>query len=205
MRVITIARKPLSEGNVASNVLKWGCGGINIDGCRINSQGETLKGGAGGLLSNVRDSKPYPEDNGYQPSAAGRFPANLILSHLPGCRCVGEREVATGMAYETSGGDKPGSVYNGGWGRRDRCQGYANPNGKESVPAWACQPGCPVQALDIKSGDCPSTLARFGLEGKHPHPSLRHTPGYIFPNICGGGFAYGDKGGASRFFKQVKP
>ena len=31
---IVLARKPL-DGTVAENVLKWGCGGINIDGCRI--------------------------------------------------------------------------------------------------------------------------------------------------------------------------
>jgi len=32
---ITVARKPLSEKTIAKNVLKWGTGGINIDGCRI--------------------------------------------------------------------------------------------------------------------------------------------------------------------------
>ena len=34
---ICVARKPLSEPNVASNVLKWGTGGINIDDCRIET------------------------------------------------------------------------------------------------------------------------------------------------------------------------
>ena len=32
---IIIARKPLSEGSVAKNVLKHGTGGLNIDGCRV--------------------------------------------------------------------------------------------------------------------------------------------------------------------------
>jgi hypothetical protein len=31
---ITVARKPL-EGTVAANVLQWGTGGINVDGCRV--------------------------------------------------------------------------------------------------------------------------------------------------------------------------
>ena len=31
---ITVARKPLGEKTVAENCLKWGVGGINIDGCR---------------------------------------------------------------------------------------------------------------------------------------------------------------------------
>ena len=32
---IVLARKPLSEKSIVDNVLKWGTGGINIDGCRI--------------------------------------------------------------------------------------------------------------------------------------------------------------------------
>ena len=33
---ICVARKPLSEKTVAENCLKWGTGGINIDGCRVD-------------------------------------------------------------------------------------------------------------------------------------------------------------------------
>jgi site-specific DNA-methyltransferase (adenine-specific) len=36
---ITVARKPISEKTVAENVLKYGTGGINIDGCRVEEQG----------------------------------------------------------------------------------------------------------------------------------------------------------------------
>ncbi len=32
---ICLARKPLSEATVAANVLKWGTGAINVDGCRV--------------------------------------------------------------------------------------------------------------------------------------------------------------------------
>ena len=35
MELIVVARKPLSESTVAANVLKWGTGALNIDGCRI--------------------------------------------------------------------------------------------------------------------------------------------------------------------------
>ena len=34
---ITVARKPV-EGTVAENVLKWGTGAINIDGCRVGTK-----------------------------------------------------------------------------------------------------------------------------------------------------------------------
>jgi len=35
---IVVARKPLSERNVALNVLKWETGGINIDACRVGQE-----------------------------------------------------------------------------------------------------------------------------------------------------------------------
>jgi len=45
MELIVLARKPLSEGTVAANVLKWGTGALNIDGCRIKTE-DDLNGGA---------------------------------------------------------------------------------------------------------------------------------------------------------------
>jgi DNA modification methylase len=37
---ICLARKPLSEKSIAANVLKWGTGAINIDGCRVGANGK---------------------------------------------------------------------------------------------------------------------------------------------------------------------
>ena len=87
MIVITVARKPLSEPNVAANVLKHSCGAVNVDACRIRVTDGTVLG---------RNNKPGP--NGWKNSsggpsaamsnpaaAAGRWPANLILQHLEGC------------------------------------------------------------------------------------------------------------------------
>jgi len=34
-----LCRKPLSESTVAANVLRWGVGGLNIDGCRVGLEG----------------------------------------------------------------------------------------------------------------------------------------------------------------------
>ncbi len=31
----TLCRKPLAEKTVAENVMEWGAGGINVDGCRV--------------------------------------------------------------------------------------------------------------------------------------------------------------------------
>jgi DNA modification methylase len=79
---ICVARKPLSEKNLVENVLKWGTGGINIDGCRVESElpdGRTRHGG--GIIGSG-SSYELPDSHGKMPS--GRFPANLILDEEAG-------------------------------------------------------------------------------------------------------------------------
>ena len=85
---ITVARKPLDEKTVASNVLKYGTGGINIDASRIptNPGDDNLRPNAlnhnktkGGKVFNEYKvgADVQTQDNGYH-STKGRFPANLI-------------------------------------------------------------------------------------------------------------------------------
>jgi site-specific DNA-methyltransferase (adenine-specific) len=45
MEPIVLARKPLAEDTVAANVLKYRTGGINVDGCRVETT-DNLNGGA---------------------------------------------------------------------------------------------------------------------------------------------------------------
>jgi site-specific DNA-methyltransferase (adenine-specific) len=75
---ITVARKPLGEKTVAENVLKWGTGGINIDGCRVGTDTRTYKG----MSSNKPEVGTFRDDNwkpkNIEVTATGRFPANLI-------------------------------------------------------------------------------------------------------------------------------
>jgi site-specific DNA-methyltransferase (adenine-specific) len=67
---IILARKPLC-GTVAANVAAWGCGGLNVDGCRVET-GEVTGWGGGGSdgFGGYGGGAPRP--------ASGRFPANLV-------------------------------------------------------------------------------------------------------------------------------
>jgi site-specific DNA-methyltransferase (adenine-specific) len=81
---IVMARKPLETGTVASNVLKWGVGAINIDACRIDLKGRSkTSGGCAGSdrLFNGGITIRSAEDN-----SKGRWPANLILDQASGIR-----------------------------------------------------------------------------------------------------------------------
>lgn len=69
---ITVARKPLGEKTVAENVLKWGTGGINIDGCRVGTEDK---------MSYSSSKKEWVTQFGTwttEQNINGRFPANFI-------------------------------------------------------------------------------------------------------------------------------
>jgi len=208
MRVIHILRKPLSEGTVASNVLKHGCGGLNISASRIGSDstrrptGTKMFGkGTGWNEHNMKDIMGG--------SDSGRWPANVILQHLDGCRCDGTKKVR-GSSEGQTGGHSWGLVNDDGWDPKGvPDQRSWMEDGKESVANWICVEGCPVRALDGQSGERPSTLA-----GRAPAHVVADNPGSCKRSgftggpegkgVGGGaGKVYADTGGASRFFKQV--
>lgn len=78
-----LCRKPISEKTVAANVIRWGCGGINIDASRVG------EGGHHGGRTGAGNSSSYNLGKEYvcQPNqiyTQGRFPANLILDEVAG-------------------------------------------------------------------------------------------------------------------------
>ena len=110
MIVIHLARKPLSEGTLASNALKHGTGGLNVDGGRI--AGEDVPSGRirhGGGTNTVYAQDEWTQRNQAtmgEAMPAGRWPANLILEHRSGCgtECVqGCPVAAVGRANEGVG------------------------------------------------------------------------------------------------------
>jgi transcriptional regulator with XRE-family HTH domain len=82
---IVLARKPLA-GTVAANVLEYGTGALNIAGCRIPTN-DDLNGGAYYGDQSRDTSHGWRMNNGagdYQ-QPVGRWPTNVVFSHLPEC------------------------------------------------------------------------------------------------------------------------
>jgi site-specific DNA-methyltransferase (adenine-specific) len=78
---IVLAIKPISEKTIAENVMKWGTGGLNIDGCRIESGGEHKRA----YQPTNHERGVYGKQTAFQPSnKEGRFPANVILDEEAG-------------------------------------------------------------------------------------------------------------------------
>jgi len=91
---ITVARKPLGEKTVAANVLAYGTGAINVDGCRVghNEPIKVMKAQAGG-------DKVYGQSGRHEETtelkANGRWPANFLHD--------GSDEVVAGFPQTKSG------------------------------------------------------------------------------------------------------
>jgi site-specific DNA-methyltransferase (adenine-specific) len=81
---ICLARKPLSEKTVAANVLKWGTGALNINGCRIGVSDADTRDVGRQITRNVRDADGWGMNSANAQSGVtvinpdGRWPANLI-------------------------------------------------------------------------------------------------------------------------------
>lgn len=84
---IIVAMKPL-EGTFTQNALKWGVGGLNIDGCRIPFRNEEDYNSAiFGKQTDIRGNKyciNRPSDGhvyaeNVEPNSLGRWPTNVIL------------------------------------------------------------------------------------------------------------------------------
>ena len=117
-----LCRKPLA-GSVAANVLEHGTGAINVDGCRVESNGDhkrgTVKAAATGNASSYQASlNGGLSGAGFQATdhPAGRWPPNLLLSHAAecgaecaaGCPCA---ELGRQSGERSAGGTvNPGAV-----------------------------------------------------------------------------------------------
>jgi DNA modification methylase len=79
---IILARKPLSEPNVAANVLRHGTGAINVDGCRIATDWDTDPTRRGWQGRHAPNGGMFVQGISADlslPNNLGRWPANVCL------------------------------------------------------------------------------------------------------------------------------
>lgn len=195
--MVHVLRKPLT-GSVAENVLAHGTGALHIDKTRIGTGSDkgvwpvTSREGRTAFNSAVEGSFNHPVETD---TTLGRWPANLVLAHLPRCHCAGTKQVKSNGAWPAQRG---GMGYHGGQGTADAMRRSFKDG--EVAPVWDCEPGCPVEDLDgqsIAGGIHGAGKARDVMAGGEYHATSYDLGG---PRPMG---RFGDAGGASRFFKQV--
>lgn len=209
MRVIHLVRKPLSEGSVVANAQRWETGGINIDACRVGyAVGESAKDlkrvdgldpspRMGGCYAQDKYSKTMLKRTNEEGNPNGRWPANLILEHLPGCMLVGTKTVkgspSSTTLHEAYAGESVTGILRGISSPQNQ---HGDSKGNETVSDWQCVFGCPVAELSAQSG-----LTRTaGNKNESWQPIGYHgAEGRKAMTIN-----YQDVGTASRYFKQVQ-
>lgn len=171
---------------------KW----LNVDGCRVGTDaGWSYPNGRGG-------SEPHHMQRGQRngiagepcKAIAGRWPANLVMSHDLGCVCRGTKPVASNGHYPKARGE---SGYDGGLLGQDMlAERYTS---GETVADYECVEGCPVRLMGEQSGRLTSGKA---AAGGHVRNGDKTRNAYAeFPGMrCEGDVLYGDTGTAARFF-----
>lgn len=200
VEIFTLAQKPLSEKTYVANVLKWGVGALNIDGCRVgltpgvdDSQVRTMNRGKkdgddGWGMNNTAADKPQVV------SPAGRFPANLIIE----CTCektIEQEEVISGGF----GAMKIGMSDTG----QSKTQDYDNCQSQKKKNTYVVHtdPNCPCALLDKQSGVSKSTGGRTVKRSGGGNVGSGKLSEKSWSNDDPG---FGDTGGASRFFYCAK-
>jgi DNA modification methylase len=208
---IVLARKPLEKGlSIAENVLKWGTGAINIDGCRVGSENRMYKG-SGSQPNKLNNHEKGDTGIGMMDGSGkdlefnvnGRFPANIVLTHHPECECVGLKKIKAISGGRI--GNKDGA-YNGvgesGFSKEyiKGDGGYGDANGEETIEDWNCHEDCPIKILDEQSGESKSSKSsKLYINDTEGRSVKNGASGHRSPDST-----YADKGGASRFFYVAK-
>lgn len=185
---IAVARKPLAKGlTVAANVLQFGTGALNIDGCRVGEDSTrratlkimTSRGAAGDSYAN-QDHRYADRSSSYPTgSDAGRWPANLIhdgsdgvVALFPqqesGSRAAGVR---TGMGFHGADGDG-GPAIVGSVGSASRffyCAKASRADRNEGLS----RSSTPAVATDATMRDCET--ADWSTRNGNHHPTVKPT------------------------------
>jgi len=187
---IILARKPF-KGTVAANVLKHGTGALNIDATRLGNDPITINTFDNG-------AKPFGDAVGEaytSRESRGRWPANVVLSHLDECQRLGVKKVKNPSGSITGNEpSKPGQHVYGEYNQREPFEKHGT-DGLEEVIEYDCSPACPVAILDRISGKTKSATKASSVKSASKYR--------LGKNITQGPIHH-DEGGASRFYYTSK-
>jgi hypothetical protein len=154
---IYVGQKPFSERNGALNILRWGVGAVNIDGCRAGETGATTKSKDVATRETLGIYGNGLNGGKIVPLELGRWPANLMHDGSP--EVLALFPAAPGqLAASRTNGTKDRNVY-GHMAREDVAHQPRNDTGS-AARFFECYP--PVVTY------CPKANARDRLGSRHP-------------------------------------
>jgi len=143
------------DGTYVDRALTYGTSALNIGGGRVSAKGETWEREPNTIKPNDSIGTFKTGVRSMVQNEGGRWPANLVLTHLPGCRPAGAKKVrATKQRVQ-----KDTKTYESNSRAGDSTppaglatSGYADDDGLETVINWECMDGCPVKEMGEQSG-----------------------------------------------------
>lgn len=115
---VYMGQKPFSEATGTANILRWGTGALNIDGCRVDGPKPDTVRGAGG--QNGRYA-PIAAQGRILDDGKGRWPANII--HDGSAEVIAAFPEADGAV---SNGKKAGTGFGNGYGVKPQAPSFAD-------------------------------------------------------------------------------
>jgi site-specific DNA-methyltransferase (adenine-specific) len=187
---IVVARKPF-VGTVAGNVLEWGTGAINVDGCRVGTD-ENLNGGAysnGSKDLSAATSYATGVNAGEFVQPTGRWPANLIhdgsdevagLFPVTGPARQNKSSDNRAVPFMQAGGEKTGGTS----GRRDPTDSHDDQGGSAARFFYCAKAGKADREDGLGDRDAVRVADRVaddGPGGENPRnrtnkPRVNHHP-----------------------------
>lgn len=198
-----MARKPL-DGTVANNVQRHGCGGLNVDGCRV--EGLAWKSHvATGLASEKYFTKGNSQEIEKNPHALGRWPANVIHDGS-------DEAVGVFPEVKTGGGGKSGGNP-GMWSGKKQIYRKGHADSGSASRFFYCAKASPSEREEGLNGLPENELKAYGnfngtvdhspklnIQSRNHHPTVKPvdlmkylcrliTPpgGLILDPFCGSG------------------
>jgi DNA modification methylase len=229
---IVLARKPLSERTVAANVLRWGCGALNIRACRVSA-------GDDGLFDSVAGSiggSVHSHTGGHEKSNHGTehpvslvprrddhvyHPANAALNgpndHEPlGFQddCLPDPHSGGELSHRDEVHDRDASAQSGDADKsRDRSNARehnpdypSNSSTTRNIDAQQNQGRWPANVIHDGSDEVVAAFPETGISSGGGMKDLRNGKffqGDTNPNITDA-CGFGDEGSAARFFYTAK-
>lgn len=143
---ILVFQKPFSSSPL-TDIIETGAGTLNIDAGRTVLAGVKHEAYRGGFMSGQPDRGAGAERH---LNDKGRWPANLVMIHHPGCKVIGVSHVSAAGGSVTGpvvGTDKPSNVY-GKYNHNHRWVAYGNGDGTETVEQWECHEDCAIASFE---------------------------------------------------------
>lgn len=110
--IILCFRKPV-ESTYANNALKWGTGGLNIDGARVATSGEAVPvfTTSGGRKFEQTGTQPNRRTQQMGTTTQGRFPANIIWDGSDAIKAEFDKAGVTGGKWGKQGTEGTKGVF----------------------------------------------------------------------------------------------